>query len=114
MKQVEAIIQNDKRSAVIDAIEKEGVGGITVLPANGRGKGQRPMIEQARGTGRHISYFNSLDAIFTVVEDSKVDAVVSAITDAASTGSKGDGKIFISTIDETVDIGSKVKGAQAL
>jgi len=112
MKQVEAIIQNDKRSAVIDAIEKEDV--ITVLPANGRGKGQRPMIEQARGTGRHISYFNSLDAIFTVVEDSKVDAVVSAITDAASTGSKGDGKIFISTIDETIDIGSKAKGAQAL
>jgi len=50
----------------------------------------------------------------TVVDDSVVDAVVSAITDAASTASKGDGKIFISSIDEVVDIGSKQKGTQAL
>jgi len=51
---------------------------------------------------------------FETVDDSKVDAIVSAITAAASTGSKGDGKIFISTIDETVDIGSKEKGSNAL
>ena len=48
------------------------------------------------------------------MDDSKVDAIISAITHAASTGSKGDGKIFISTIDETVDIGSKEKGPKAL
>jgi len=114
MKQVHTIVQSDKRGAVIDALEKVGVGGITVFPANGRGRGQRPMVEQARGTGRHIAAFNSLDSIITVVDDSKVDAIISAITGAASTGSKGDGKIFISTIDETVDIGSKEKGAQAL
>ena len=114
MKQVHTIVQSDKLGAVIDALEKEGVGGITVFPANGRGRGHRPMVVQARGTGRHIAEFNSLDAIITIVDDSKVDAIISAITGAASTGSKGDGKIFISTIDETVDIGSKEKGAQAL
>ena len=114
MKQVEAFVASDKRSAVIDAIEKEGVGGITVLPANGRGKAQRPMVEQGRGTGRHVAQFNSLDVIITVVDDSKVGAIISAITGAASTGSKGDGKIFISEIEQAVDIGSKEKGAQAL
>lgn len=114
MKQIHAFIQSDKLGHVIDAMEKEGVGGLTVIQARGRGKGQRPMIEEARGTGRRIAQFNSLDSVITVVDDSKVDAIISAITGAASTGSKGDGKIFISTIEETVDIGSKQKGAQAL
>ena len=50
----------------------------------------------------------------TVVDDSIADAVVSAITNAASTGSKGDGKIFITSVDEVVDIGSKKKGTEAL
>jgi len=102
MKQIKIIVQSDKRHAVIDAIENVGVGGITVLPANGRGKGQRSIVSEGRGTGRHVAPFNSLDAI------------ISAITNAASNGSKGDGKIFISTIDETVDIGSKEKGPKAL
>ncbi len=114
MKQINTIVQSDKRHAVIDALENVGVGGITIVPANGRGKGQRSIVSQGRGTGRHVAPFNSLDAIFTVVDDSKVDAIISAITNAASTGSKGDGKIFISTIDETVDIGSKEKGLDAL
>jgi len=114
MKQVEAFVHSDKRGAVIDALEKEGVGGLTVFPANGRGKAQRPTVGQARGTGRYVAQFNSLDAIVTVVDDSKVDAIISAITGAASTGSKGDGKIFISEIEQAVDIGSKEKGAQAL
>ena len=48
------------------------------------------------------------------MDDSKVDALIEAITSAASTGSKGDGKIFISPIEESVDIGTKEKGPQAL
>ncbi len=54
---------------------------------------------------------NQSNTLVTIVDDSKVDSVVSAITDAASTGTKGDGKIFISPIDEAVDIATKAKGS---
>ena len=50
----------------------------------------------------------------TVVDDSKVDEIVSAILAAASTGNKGDGKIFITSVEESVDIGSKQKGSSSL
>ncbi len=114
MKQIEAFVQSDKLHAVIDAVEKVGVGGLTVMPALGRGKGERPTVEEARGTSRRIAQFNSLDTIIIVVDDSKVDTLIDAITSAASTGSKGDGKIFICPIEESVDIGTKEKGPQAL
>ncbi len=114
MKQILAFVHNYKLDSIIDAVEKQGVGGITVIQARGRGAGHRPMIESARGAGRHMAQFNSLEAVIIVVDDSKVDAIISAITGAASTGSKGDGKIFVSSIEEVVDIGSKQKGAQSL
>jgi len=114
MKRLEAVIPSEKLRAVIDAVENAGVGGITISQSRGRGKGQRPAIETGRGTGVHIAEFNSFETLFTVVDDSKVDAVTSAITDVCSTGSKGDGKIFISTVDDTVDIGSKQKGVSSL
>ena len=50
----------------------------------------------------------------TVVDDSKVEAIVNAIRSAASTGSPGDGKIFISSVEDAVDIGSKKRGSMAI
>ena len=114
MKRVQAVVHSDKMSAVIDAIEKVGVGGITVSQSRGRGRGQRPTIETARGTGTRIAEFNSLDTLFTVVEDKRVEDLIEAIKSVASTGSKGDGKIFISPVEETVDIGTKQRGEQSL
>lgn len=114
MKRIEAFIQSDKLDSVIEAVEKQGAGGITILQARGRGKGDRPMVGGARGTGRHVAQFNTLDAIITVVDDSKVNPVIEAITKFAGTGSKGDGKIFVSSIDEAIDIGSNKKGQEAL
>ena len=54
MKQIEVFVQSDKLNGVIEAIEEVGVGGLTVMPALGRGKGHRPMIEEARGTARRV------------------------------------------------------------
>ena len=98
----------------MEAVENAGVGGFSVIQARGRGGGSRPMIESARGAGKHMAQFQSLDAIIIVVDDSKLDATVSAITGAAGSGAKGDGKIFISSIEEVVDIGSTKRGAEAL
>jgi len=114
MKRIEAFVQSDKLRAVVSAIEKKKVGGVSVIQARGRGKGNRPMVEGQRGTGRHEAEYSSLDEIIVVVEDSEVEAVESAILNTASTGSKGDGKIFVTSVEKAIDIGSKVRGDSAL
>ena len=110
MKRIEAFIKVDKLSSVVDALTKIGVGGLTATKSQGRGAGARPEVGGARGTAKYVAEYSTSNTLVTVVDDSKVDSVVSAITGAASTGTKGDGKIFISTVDESVDIATKEKG----
>ncbi len=114
MKRVEAVIATEKVSAVNDALKKAGVGGVTVLDGKGRGAGHRETVTGARGTAYYVPEFHSRTTMVTVVDDSKVDAVINAILSAASTGSPGDGKIFISTVEDAVDIGSKKRGTGAI
>jgi len=114
MKQIEAFVQSDKLKAVVDAVEKNDVGGVSAIQARGRGKGNRPILRGERGTSRHEAEYASLDEILVVVEDSQVDAVESAILKAASTGSKGDGKIFVTPVEKAIDIGTKNTGDSAL
>lgn len=114
MKRIEAFIPSDKVGLVVNAIKKTGVGGLTVLPGRGQGQGERPQVSGGRGTTRYTAEYNSIDSIIIVIDDSKLDAVMAAILSSAGTGSKGDGKIFVSTMDDAMDIGSKQKGTQAI
>jgi len=114
MKQIKAFVQRNKLDSVIDAIEKHGVGGLTVIQAQGRGKGERPMLGNPRGTGTHKAQFNTLESVVVVVDDSKADSVANAIVNAASTSSKGDGKVFITSVEESIDIGTKHRGVDVL
>ena len=109
MKRIDAMIPSVKRNNVIDSILKAGAQGVTVVESRGKGAGDRPMVGGARGTARFIAGYNRTDTITTVVNDSKLDAVISAIIDTAHTGAKGDGMIFVSTIDEAHKIGTKEK-----
>jgi nitrogen regulatory protein P-II 1 len=110
MKRIEAIIASEKLLPVNEALKNAGVGGCTVLDAKGRGKGEKPMVESGRGTSRFTSEFSARSTLITVVDDSEVDNIINTILDVASTGSPGDGKIFISTVIDAIDIGSKVRG----
>ena len=103
MKRIEAIVQSEVSKQVVRAIRKTGVGGVTLIQSLGQGAGERPEIG-----GRQIE-FNATDVIVTVVHDSMVDSVVSAIMNVAHTGQKGDGKIFVSNIEESYDISTKEK-----
>ena len=114
MKRIEAIIPNEKISAVNEAFKKAGIGGCTILEAKGRGRGEKPMVESGRGTGRFVSEFSVRANVITVVPDSQVESVVKAILDTVSTGSAGDGKIFISPVLDTIDIGTKQRGDEAV
>ena len=114
MKRIEAIIPNEKISAVSEAFKKAGIGGCTILEAKGRGKGEKPIVESGRGTSRFVSECSFHENIVTVVPESQVENVVNAILDSVSTGSAGDGKIFISPVSDTIDIGTKQRGDEAV
>lgn len=111
MKKIEAVIQSEKQKAVIDSLIQAGVGGLTVTRSLGRGAGERPRIGGKKG--EEIQY-NAVDTVVTVVDDSKVDSILSAILKAGYSGTKGDGKIFVSNIDDAIDIYSKEKGPKIL
>ena len=104
MKKIEAFIQQDMLDPVIKAIRKIGVGGLTVLGAQGQGAAEPPLVGE----------FFSKNIVVVVVEDEKVDKIMEAIANTACTGAKGDGKIFISNIEESTDICSKEKGIHTL
>ncbi len=109
MKRIEAMIPSLKRNNVIEGILKAGAQGVTVVESRGKGAGERPMVGGARGTARYIAGYNRIDTIITIVNDSKLEPVISAILDIAHSGSKGDGMIFVSTIEEAYKIGTKEK-----
>lgn len=109
MKRIEAVIPSNRLNLIVSAIEETGVSGITTIEAKGRGKGARPSLHDSRGTSTHIAEFNSMATIVVIVNDSKVDQTINAILEVASTGSNGDGKIFVSTVDDIIDIQTKKK-----
>ena len=100
MKKLEAIVQPGTKDAVIAAIKKVGVGGVTVHQVQGQGAQDPPLVGQ---------YF-SRDLIICVVDDPKVDEVLNAISNVACTGTKGDGKVFVTTIDDALDLCTKKRG----
>ncbi len=113
MKRVEAVISPEKLDSVVEALKKTGVGGITIFDAKGWGRASRLTKEPEKSS---VTYqkLNVKSYVLTVVDDSIVEKVVSAILNAATTGSVGDGKIFIDNIDTAVDIGSGQKGVMAI
>ena len=108
MKRIEAVVQSDVSRQVVKAVRETGVGGVTLIESLGQGAGYRPEI-----AGKQIE-FNSTDIILTIVNDSQVDSVVSAIMESAHTGRKGDGKIFITNIEESYDISTKEKSLDTI
>ena len=108
MKRIETVVQSEVSRQVVKAIRNVGVGGVTLIESLGQGAGDRPEIG-----GKQIE-FNSTDVIITVVNDSDVESVVSAIMDTAHTGQKGDGKIFVTNVEESFDISTKQKSTEKI
>ena len=114
LKKIEAVIAHQKIDIVVEALKKIGVGGFTILDAKGWGKADRSQMTGQRGTSSYTASFNIKNYIIIVVEDSIADKVITTIVGAAGTASPGDGKIFISTVEDAIDIGSKQKGIHAI
>ncbi|WP_457754715.1 P-II family nitrogen regulator [Thermococcus sp.] len=112
MKKVEAIIREDKLKNVIKALEDAGFFGMTVTAVMGRGKGGGMTTQFRRGLMK-VELLTKVK-IEVVVDDKDVDRVVKEIISAAKTGEVGDGKIFITPIEDAIRIRTEEKGTKAL
>src|SRR5580698_5285705 len=102
MQKIEAVIQPSKLDAVKDALVEVGIDGMTILEARGHGR-QKGHTEIYRGREYEVDLLPKVK-LEIVVTDEMVDKTVNAIITAARTGTIGDGKIFISKIDEAIRI----------
>lgn len=112
MKKIEAIIKPFKLDEVKEALHEVGIQGITVIEAKGFGR-QKGHTELYRGAEYVVDFLPKVK-IEVVIEDSMLDTVLEAVQNAAKTGRIGDGKIFISSIDEAIRIRTGEKGGEAV
>ncbi len=112
MQKIEAIIQPSKLDAVKEALVEAGVSGITIFEARGHGR-QKGHTEFYRGREYAVDLLPKIK-LELVVPDALLEAAVQAIITTARTGRIGDGKIFISRIDEAIRIRNDERGEIAL
>jgi nitrogen regulatory protein P-II 1 len=112
MKKIEAIIKPFKLDEVKDALNQIGLKGITVLEAKGFGR-QKGHTELYRGAEYVVDFLPKVK-IEVVMEDSMVERAIEAIQQSAHTGRIGDGKIFVSTIEEAIRIRTGERGPDAI
>jgi nitrogen regulatory protein P-II 1 len=112
MKKVEAIIKPFKLDEVKDALQEVGLQGITVTEAKGFGR-QKGHTEQYRGAEYIVDFLPKIK-IEVICEDNVVERAIEAIIHAARTGRIGDGKIFVSNVEEVIRIRTGEKGVAAI
>src|SRR4051812_35267556 len=112
MTKLEAVIQPSKLEAVKEALIEIGVEGMTVLEVRGHGR-QKGHTEFYRGREYTVDLLPKIK-LETVIPDELVDKAVAAIVTSARSGQIGDGKIFLSKIDQAIRIRNDERGAAAL
>lgn len=112
MKKVEAIIKPFKLEEVKDALGDIGIEGMTVIEVKGFGR-QKGHTEIYRGSEYTVDFLPKIK-VELVLADDRVSAAVAAIVKAAKTGKIGDGKVFVSTVEDAIRIRTEEKGDAAV
>ena len=112
MKKVEAIVRHFKLEDVKNALTEKGIHGMTVSEVRGFGR-QKGHTETYRGTEYTVDFVPKVK-IEVVLDEDLVDAAVEAIIDAAKTDKIGDGKIFVSSVEQAIRIRTGETGPDAL
>ena len=112
MKKIEAIIKPFKLNDVKDGLAAAGIQGMTVSEVKGFGR-QKGHTEIYRGSEYTVDFLPKIK-LELVVADSEAQAAVDAIVKAAKTGKIGDGKIFVSAVDEAIRIRTEERGERAV
>jgi nitrogen regulatory protein PII len=112
MKKIEAIIKPFKLEEVKDALAEVGIEGMTVSEVKGFGR-QKGHTEIYRGSEYTVDFLPKIK-LDIVIDDARVESAVSAIVKAAKTGKIGDGKVFVSPIENAIRIRTEETGDQAV
>jgi nitrogen regulatory protein P-II 1 len=112
MKKIEAIVRHFRLEDVKKALTEQGVQGMTIIEVRGFGR-QKGHTEMYRGTEYTVDFVPKIK-IEVVVDESKVRAVLETILKSAQTGQIGDGKIFVSSLDEVIRIRTGETGTEAI
>ena len=112
MKKIEAIIKPFKLDEVKEALQEIGIQGITVIEARGFGR-QKGHTELYRGAEYVVDFLPKVK-LELVLDDGLVEKAVAAIRGAAQTGRIGDGKIFVSSIEQAIRIRTGETGSDAI
>ena len=112
MKKIEAIIKPFKLEEVKDALSEVGIEGMTVIEVKGFGR-QKGHTEIYRGSEYTVDFLPKIK-VEVVLVDAQVEAAIAAILKSAKTGKIGDGKIFVSPVEQSIRIRTEEKGEQAV
>ncbi len=112
MKKIEAVIKPFKLDEVKEALQEQGIQGLSVTEVKGFGR-QKGHTELYRGAEYVVDFLPKIK-VELVVEDDQTDQCIQAIVKAAKTGKIGDGKIFVSDITQVIRIRTEEEGADAL
>jgi len=112
MKKITAIVRPEKMDAVRAALEEVGSPGIMITEIEGHGK-QKGIEQQWRGEKFRVELLPKMK-LEVVVENGSVNAIVSAVLKSAKTGEIGDGKIFVSDVENVIRIRSGEEGSKAI
>ena len=112
MKKIEVIIKPFKLEDVKDALVEVGITGMSVYDVKGYGR-QQGHSELYRGADYVVDFLPKIK-IDVVVKDEMVESVINAIVNSAKTGKIGDGKIFVSSLDEVIRIRTEERGSEAV
>ncbi|EEF59997.1 nitrogen regulatory protein P-II [Pedosphaera parvula Ellin514] len=112
MKKIEAIIKPFKLEEVKDALGEVGIEGMTVSEVKGFGR-QKGHTEIYRGSEYTVDFLPKIK-LELVVADDQLDAAVTAIVKSAKTGKIGDGKVFVSNVEDAIRIRTEEKGEKAV
>lgn len=112
MKKIEAIIKPFKLEEVKDALGEVGIEGMTVTEVKGFGR-QKGHTEIYRGSEYTVDFLPKIK-LELVIAENQVDSAVGAIIKSAKTGKIGDGKVFVTSIDEAIRIRTEERGESAV
>ena len=111
MKKIEAIIKPFKLDEVKEALQEAGIQGLSVIEVKGFGR-QKGHTELYRGAEYIVDFLPKVK-IEVVLDDDQVDEAIEAIIDAAKTDKIGDGKIFVSSVEQAIRIRTRESGSEA-
>jgi nitrogen regulatory protein P-II 1 len=112
MKKVEAIVRPEMVSVVRRALEDLGVKGVTITQVLGHGA-QRGVTQQWKGNAYKVDLLPKVE-LKMIVTDAMLEPVLAAIAESARTGAVGDGKVFVSTVDEVMRVRTGERGETAV